>query len=663
MRLPAFIRLAANGSATGIGLLALLAPVLHAQDSDVPVVQLDPIEVTTGRFDSAVALVPASVDVATADLLQGIAATNVADALENMGVLLRSFSGNPAQSSIDMRGFGEAGNLNVLVLVDGRRINAPDMSGVNWLDLPLASIERIEVIRGAQTALYGNNAAGGVISITTRVPDAPGGAALAEVGSWNTQIARVAAWTPTGPVSLRAETGYTRSDGYRANSGYESKSASAMVAGRTEALDWRATLGAGDTASRYPGPLGQSQFDTDSRQSEYRVFGDYYSANVRNWTATGGLDTRGDTVVLHADASANRRELSWNLGYGAHADSTLDTFTFAPRVRWGEAGTAALTVGADAEYDRLDFERFAEIERVHSIGNAQLSRWAAGGYAHGLFSVVEGLSLTATARVQWHGLDADVDEYNASPLESSETGSDTALSLGATWQPAPGLRAWVRGDRFFRYPALDEVAAFQGYALAEPFNKDLRSERGWGGELGAEWATGPVVLRLTAFAQDVEGLIAFDYHRNLNVNLSDARREGLEAGAEWRQGQFSAGAFFTLLRTTLQGCPYDGSDLYLVPRHQLTAHMTWTPIERVTLRGSVRYVGSQWQGNDLLNEYPRLPAYAVADLLLRVRLSRQWRAYAGIDNLFDRHYATLLYSGGWYPAPARGYRCGIQWDY
>ena len=61
-------------------------------------------------------------------------------------------------ASVDIRGFGETAPLNTLVLVDGRRVNEIDLSGVDWTQIPLDQIERIEIVRGAGSVLYGDNA-------------------------------------------------------------------------------------------------------------------------------------------------------------------------------------------------------------------------------------------------------------------------------------------------------------------------------------------------------------------------------------------------------------------------------------------------------------------------------------------------------------------------
>ncbi|GAB1483627.1 hypothetical protein MASR2M78_24430 [Treponema sp.] len=82
-------------------------------------------------------------------------------------VNFRTYS-SEAQAEVSMRGFGENSSGRVLVLVDGRRLNNPDMQTINWLSVPLSDVERIEVLQGASSVRYGNNAVAGVINIITK---------------------------------------------------------------------------------------------------------------------------------------------------------------------------------------------------------------------------------------------------------------------------------------------------------------------------------------------------------------------------------------------------------------------------------------------------------------------------------------------------------------
>jgi hypothetical protein len=86
------------------------------------------------------------------------------------GILVRNLLGNGKNAQVDLRGYGESAPYNTLVLIDGRRVNSIDLSGVDWTQIPIDSIARIEIVRGTGSVMYGDNAVGGVINIITRLP-------------------------------------------------------------------------------------------------------------------------------------------------------------------------------------------------------------------------------------------------------------------------------------------------------------------------------------------------------------------------------------------------------------------------------------------------------------------------------------------------------------
>ena len=122
--------------------------------------------VTASRDTRQASEVPANVTVITSGEIQQADCVSIVDALENLGgVYIRSITGNPATSEVGMRGFGENSSGRVLVLLDGQRLNGPDMAGINWLQIPVNNIERIEIVRGSGSVLYGDSAVAGVINV------------------------------------------------------------------------------------------------------------------------------------------------------------------------------------------------------------------------------------------------------------------------------------------------------------------------------------------------------------------------------------------------------------------------------------------------------------------------------------------------------------------
>ena len=129
------------------------------------------IVVTGTRTEEFVNRIPANVTVIDRARIEDSNAKNISDILRSEeGIVVRDLIGNGKTAIVDLRGFGEAAASNTLVLLDGRRVNAVDLSGTDWTQIPLEQVERIEIIRGTGSVLYGDNAVGGVINIITRTP-------------------------------------------------------------------------------------------------------------------------------------------------------------------------------------------------------------------------------------------------------------------------------------------------------------------------------------------------------------------------------------------------------------------------------------------------------------------------------------------------------------
>ena len=115
---------------------------------------LDEVVVTATRAAKDIKTVPANITVITADEIRDSGASSIVEVLQNQAnIHIRTFSGNPAQAQIDLRGFGENGFGRTLVLLDGRRLNRIDMSSITWTQMPFEEIERFEDVRGSGSGL------------------------------------------------------------------------------------------------------------------------------------------------------------------------------------------------------------------------------------------------------------------------------------------------------------------------------------------------------------------------------------------------------------------------------------------------------------------------------------------------------------------------------
>ena len=169
------------------------------------VYELAPVVVTATKMEESVEKVPASVSVVTAEEIE---ARNYSSTAEALGQLPGVYLNPVADGGISMRGFGSS---DILVMVDGQPVNSGWNGSVDWSMIPVHNIEKIEVVRGAASSLYGGRAVGGVIQITTKKNEKEGfyGNILLSTGSNST--------------TKQAYSGQFRKDRWDIAAGYEKR--------------------------------------------------------------------------------------------------------------------------------------------------------------------------------------------------------------------------------------------------------------------------------------------------------------------------------------------------------------------------------------------------------------------------------------------------------
>ena len=241
------------------------------------------------------------------------------------GIRLTSTSGNSSDAAVHMRGFGENSSSRVLVLIDGRPVNRPDMASVSWLEVPIARLDRVEILRGSQTARFGDNAVGGVINLITKDGEKAATSVEAAGGSDGYTLARLShqdTWAGHG-IAVDLEHNFT--DGWRDNAFNELESA---------AFRWHKDIAKGvetgfgiswaDEKGGFPGPLTKDRYVLNPRESIYELAGqaDQYFSEQNRWTADASLLLgKGGDFSFEVPVSIYQRDLKWNFGPGFHTDN------------------------------------------------------------------------------------------------------------------------------------------------------------------------------------------------------------------------------------------------------------------------------------------------------------------------------------------------------
>lgn len=472
----------------------LLVPALYAQQpaaSSRPPATLDTVRVAS-RTGASLATSLRSVEVVGREAIDRSSARTVGELLATrLGVDLLDRS--PAQADLQLRG---ASPDQVLLLVDG--VRASDVQSGHYaldLALPLDAVERVEILRGTGSTLYGSDAIGGVINIVTRraAGAPPSVNARLAGGSFGRASAGASATGALGPLAARAAGSFDRADGGRPGTDYRVSQGTLALERGPLALD--AGVGARDFgAADFYGPY-PSYERTRSATAALR----YAALRLGAWTLDATLHARrhtDDYILLRDDPSYYRNHhLTWQDGAVLTA-------------RAGARGATALVLGAEGFDATLASDR---------LGHRREQRAALFG--EGTLGSSAGARLDAGARVDWS------DQYRAffSP----------SLAGAIAIAPAVQLRASV--DRGFRAPTWQERYYTDPSNVGDP---SLRPETFWAGEAGVRALPRWGRLDVAAFVRTADGLI--DWARPVGadattpwrtMNVAHATYRGVEAEA------------------------------------------------------------------------------------------------------------------------------------
>ena len=688
-------RLAACAAAFG-----LLAPAGHCP---AQVAQSPDVLVTATRFQDSIERMAVNASVITADDIANSTARTLPDLLgTRAGVIMRDLFGNDAAAAaIDMRGFGATAAQNTLVLVDGRRLNDIDQSGVQWSSIPLESIERIEILRGSGAVQYGDGASGGVINIITRHPGRDGSRAAgsARLGSYDSREVNLTATVFGTSAGLNAFARNYESSGYRDNN--HNRASNFILSGTWSGGDGDATLrlSADRQGLRLPGArmvqpsAGIDLLATDRRGTATPL--DYAQRDGNQAT----LDLRmqlagGELAVGFGYRNKTQRSYYDFSGFPDYRDVDLDVVTLQPRYRrqisaWGISHT--LVAGIDVA--RWDYT----LARSNSAANVAQPFNRVGATQHDeAVYILDTAQIGANtvvnlgARRERQKIDASDAFDPAAPGgafgSGAPAGSDdnraSAYEAGVRYRLSPAMTLIARAARSFRFANVDEI--YESSAFFTQQFQFLEPQQATTYELGVAFGRGSAWLQASLFRMNVKDEIHLDpYSTGVgNRNMPPIERDGVEVELRYSAVKdlvVSAAYSYTRARFeegVLPGSAFTqpnvaiaGRTVPLVPRHKVNLAAQWRLGSATQLRGEARYVSEQYMENDEANTFERrIPGYTVIDLKLQQQVGA-FTASIALGNVLDRRYYAYAVRSQFvadrfnaYPLPERTLWLGLAYS-
>ena len=582
------------------------ADVEPSADAEAPVI------VTASRLPESLEDTLSSVTVIERADIERAQARTLDELLAGVeGVSLARQGGVGQPTSLYLRG-GESDH--VLWLVDGIRIGSVTTGIPVIQDLPLDTIERIEIVRGPRSSLYGPDAMGGVIQIFTRRGGGSPPSARLTGGSNGT--AQAAASLGFGDASrwVDLQGSHLRTDGVNACLGRPFPPGGGCFTSEPDRDPYR------NTSVNLRGGVrtdGGSEFQAFLQRSEAEVAFDSSFLNESDlvnqvaglkWVATPRAGWRS---TLQAGRSWDE---STSFRAGGSFTSTFDS------QRDSASWQNDLRLGGDDLVLGLDWLR----DRVSSdIGYTRTSRSNRAAFA------------------QWSRRSGGIDAALALRHDDNEQfGAHTTGSVAFGWRLPSGLHAHASYGTAFKAPSFNELF-YPGFS-----NPDLRPEEAKTAELGVRGTAAGVRWNLTAYRSDIDQLVAFDVATFLPQNIARAQLTGVEGGATWQRGAWRLEQTLSWLEAEDQGAGATrGRALPRRPEWSGRSTLGWRG-GRADLAASVQFAGRRY---DDLGNTRELGGYAVVDLTAEWQLNPSVTLQGRLANAFDRRYETATL----YPALGR----------
>jgi len=577
--------------------------------------EVEPIVVTAGRTVTDPGESNRSVDIVTREEIDSLPVHSLPGILEYVpGVDSRRRGPFGVQSDVSIRG---APFEQTVVLIDGIKVSDPQ-TGHHDLDLPLTldDVERVEVLKGNASSLYGPNAVGGAVNYVTSRPSGRNVRLRGTGGAFGFREAGASLSLPAGSTASRISAAFSQSDGYRHNTDFDTATASYSGLLGTDAADFRLLLGYSDKE------FGANDFYTDRFPDQWE-------------------ETKTTLLSLSADGGGESFTLSPVLSWRRHRDRflldrkepsffenrhTTDVYAFElhglASSRWGRTAIGA-EIGS---------------EEIESSGLGDHRRTRGGIYGE--------------HRMGWKGkLSAALEAF---AYYYSDWEWEVWPGFNAGWKTGERTRLFASAGRSFRVPTYTEL---HYTSPANVGNPELEPEKVWSYEIGGAWERSGLSATVAFFRRNGENLI--DWVRPevdspwTALNISSVTSDGLEAAFTFRPANPGAlhilrsfSAAYTFLDSDRNTENFESKYLLDHLRHQVVVG-----VEHGLFLGARQTWIGRWE--ERLDD----EGYVLLDTRLDLRTGRfVW--FLDVKNIFDADYTET----GGVPMPGRWVAAGLRID-
>jgi len=558
--------------------------------------------------------------------------------------LITDLGSNSKNYNIDLYGFGETGSSNVLVLVNGIKLNEADISGVEWNLIPISNIERIEILKSAKNSvLYGDNASGGVINIITKEAKTFNTGASISGGTYNTLNSNMYFQKSFSNFSTGLFLNSSTTDGYRDNShlnktnlNYNLKFFKDNNFLLFETIYYKDKYG-------LPGSLFKSDLETSSRRATTKP-DDNGESNTYLIRIKPELEIL-DDLIFSLDTNFREKTV-----FVEGIDADWGPFNF-------ENNIETLNIKPEIKHttNKNNFIIGADYTSAKSINNS-MTRNVFDVYMYNKHQLTNKLLFDAGLR------NSTANYYYPNAITRDK--SVNAYTAGLTYKFNTDNFVYLNIAKTYRYALLDEY-----YNFFSNSTFDLKEQSSINYELGSFYKINSnLSANLDLFYKLTDDEIFYNPYLGIfgeNSNL-DGRTErlGSNISLNFSESIFNLNLFYSYIYNYIRSGEFKGSSIPGAPDHKAGFNFSIEPISNLILSFNGKYIGQRYFISDFNNSFSKQKEYFIVNSQIKYILNI-YTFFINLNNITNQAYDYGIIGSNqksYYPAAKFNVLCGVKLD-
>ena len=637
-------------------LAASLSAILFSNSANAVIgpikITLNPTSVSSNYFNEVDTMAPFSSEVYTIDDIKASKSSTVYDFLtQNTSLTLAPSSGNRFSQKIATRGYGLTnGYQNIVVTLNGRRLNNIDDSGQEINAIDINSIEKIEITKGSGSVVYGDNAMSGVINIYTKRNTET--KTSTSMGNYGHEESSLSFGTVEGNFNINASVDRLNHGGYGSND---------PLGNKDKGKQSNANLGAGymfdngtdiqfdysknRVNNRYPNWVTKVQFDTDP--------GNDATTKVRT-----NREASSSTIGFKITTPIND---NFEVSFDA---SKISKYS---QNRYNSSGVYGNWSRNDYDYSSNDLILSYNNGNLKIDSGIKLFKGSRRGSSHtmdkdnmGIFSQAQ---LRRNDSVFSIGVRKETIDYDYKPVSSSVTRKTketkaSAFDIGFNTRLNPNTTIFTNYNQAFQAPSVDKFFSYtsSGYI----FNGFMETPKSKTINVGLNYLTDNSKTKVTLFRSNLTNEMYYyspGYPNNKNTNLDKSHKQGLELQNKYNiNSKLSTNVnyAYTIAKVDSENeasGSYNGKINPMTSKHNISASAIYLLSDKANMSLTQKFRSSGFGSEDWSNSATlKQMAYNSTDFNFSYTTDKELEFNFDVKNLFDNSYGTVLRDDVIYPA-------------